>query len=113
MLMKILVVKPMEVPEIIEIDGSLESMQKVVGGLIQAIYPFDDDIALICNEEGKLNGLQLNRALYDCNEKMYDIVAGNFFLCQAPAESEEFEGLTDEQIKKYKEKYSKIEIWLK
>ena len=64
--MKILLVEPMEKPRVIDIDGSLESMQKIVGGLIQAIYPFDDsEIALVCNEEGKISGLPLNRALRD------------------------------------------------
>lgn len=111
--MKILVVRPLEKPVVMEIDGSLESMQKVVGGLIQAIYPFDEDIALVCNEEGKLQNLPLNRALYDSDGRIFDVVAGSFYLCQAPSDSENFESLTEEQIKKYKEKYSKIEIWIK
>ena len=38
-----------------EIDGNLESMQEIVGGYIEAIYPFDDPIALVCNDEGKIN----------------------------------------------------------
>ena len=64
--MKILVVEPLTPPYVKNIDGNLESMQKIVGGLIQAIYPFDyPEIALVCNEEGKLNNLPLNIALYD------------------------------------------------
>lgn len=35
--MRILVVKPGKVPEVREIPGGLEEMQKIVGGLIQAI----------------------------------------------------------------------------
>ena len=54
--MRILVVEPEHRPEVREIDGSLESMQRIVGGLIQPIY-FDDSIALICNDEGKLMDL--------------------------------------------------------
>ena len=62
--MKILVVEPLAAPYEKEIEGGLESMQAVVGGYIQAIYPFEDDeLALICNEEGKLLGLPFNRAL--------------------------------------------------
>lgn len=111
--MRILVIEPLEKPYIKEIDGSLESMQKIVGGLIQAIYPFDDlEIALVCNEEAKLIGLPLNRALYDDKGQIYDIIAGTFFLCQAPADSENFESLTDEQIKRYKEKYRYSEIYM-
>lgn len=49
--MKVLRIKPMCRPEVIEIDGSLESLQKEVGGMIQATYPWDDKVALICNDE--------------------------------------------------------------
>ena len=69
--MKILLVEPEKAPERMEISGDLESMQQTVGGSIQAIYPFDEPIALICNEEGKLNGLPLNRALQDDDGPVY------------------------------------------
>ena len=46
---------PGKTAQVIEIDGSLESMQQFVGGYLQAVYPFDDPVAIICNEEGKLN----------------------------------------------------------
>ena len=79
--MKILVVEPLTAPYEKEIEGGLESMQAVVGGYIQAIYPFEDDeLALICNEEGKLLGLPFNRALVDGDGRVYDVVhkTGNF-----------------------------------
>ena len=53
--MTILVVEPMKPPTVQEIDSSLESMQKIVGGDIEAVYPFDDPVAIVCNEEGKMN----------------------------------------------------------
>ena len=49
--MKVLIVEPSKEPYVKEINSSLESMQSVVGGLIQAIYPFDHPVALICNKE--------------------------------------------------------------
>lgn len=52
--MHVLLIKPGEYPEEKNIDGSLKSMQALVGGLIQAIYPFDDDVALVCNVESLL-----------------------------------------------------------
>ena len=104
----------MEAPFVKHISGSLNSMQKIVGGTIQAIYPFENpEIALICNDEGKLINLPLNRALYDENGKLFDIVAGTFFLCRAPADSENFESLTDEEIKTYREQFKDIEIYLR
>jgi len=111
--MKILVVEPLKEPYIKEIDGTLESMQEIVGGLIQAIYPFDHpEIALICNDEGKLMGLPLNRALFDKDGNIVDIIAGTFFLCSAPADNENFEGLTDEQIKQYKKRFEALEVYI-
>ena len=99
--MKVLIVEPLKAPYAAEIDGSLKSMQKIVGGLIQVIYPFDDPVALVCNDEGKLMGLPLNRPLTDCNGDIYDIIAGTFFLCTAPIDSDSFGSLTEEQINKY------------
>ena len=62
--MKIILVKPFTQPYTTEIKGDLESMQAIVGGYIEAVYPFDDqEIALVCNEEGKLEGLTPNRFL--------------------------------------------------
>ena len=54
---KVLVVEPWKRPYAMEIPAGLESLQKMVGGLIQAVYPFEDAVALICNDEGKRLGL--------------------------------------------------------
>lgn len=55
--MRILKIEPERKPERADIPDTLEAMQEVVGGYIQAVYPFEEPVALICNEEGKLNGL--------------------------------------------------------
>lgn len=95
--MKIIRVEPEKKAQIVEIENSLEGMQTVVGGLIQAISPFDDEVALVCNEEGKMLGLPLNRTLQETG----DILCGTFFICGAPADAEEFDSLTKEQLAKY------------
>ena len=111
--MKILVVETMKLPYVKEIGSDLKSMQSVVGGDIQAIYTFDDEeIALICNEEGKLIGLPFNRVLKDEEGSVYDIVAGTFFLCRTPADSDRFESLTEKQVKFGKERFNKIKLFL-
>ncbi len=110
--MKILLIRPMEVPKEMEIEDSLEEMQRLVGGYIQEIMPFDD-VALVCNEEGKFMGLPLNRAIQDERGKVVDIIAGDFFLCRAPVESENFESLTKEQVEKYKKRFHNPERFLK
>lgn len=78
--MKVLRIKPMFRPEVIEIDGSLDSLQKEVEGTIQATYPWDDKVALICNDEGKLMGLEFNRPLYNADGQMYDYMVGTFLI---------------------------------
>ena len=111
--MKILLVEPEKAPERIEISGDLESMQEIVGGSIQAIYPFDEPIALICNEEGKLNGLPLNRALRDEDGTIYDVITGTFFLCGAPPEEESFTSLTENQLEDLEIRFQTPELFLR
>ena len=71
--MQVLVIEPERRPKVRDIDGSLKSMQEIVGGLIQPIY-LDDSVALICNDEGKLMNLPANRGLRDKDRQIYDIV---------------------------------------
>ena len=77
--MKILVVEPMKPCEVREISG-LDDMQAIVGGHIQAVYPFRDEVALVCNEEGKNLDLPYNRPLTDGQGVPYDMICGTFFL---------------------------------
>lgn len=63
-------------PELLKIDGSLKSMQNLVGGLIEPVYCFDDDKAvLLCNEEGLILQLPLNRKING------HFIFGDFFIC--------------------------------
>ena len=110
--MQVVVVEPKKKPMVQDIDAGLESMQKIVGGSIQAIYPFDEPVALICNEEGKLLNLPLNRALRDDEGTVYDIIYGTFFLCAAPPDSDRFAGLTDQQVKTFMERFDMPEMFL-
>ena len=89
--MQVVIVEPKKKPTVQNIDDGLEAMQKIVGGTIQAIYPFDEPIALICNDEGKFLNLRDNAGC------VYDIVAGTFFLCAAPTDKDNFASLTEEQ----------------
>ena len=110
--MQVVVIEPRKKPMVQDIDAGLESMQKIVGGPIEAVYPFDEPVALICNEEGKLLNLPLNRALRDDEGNVYDIISGTFFLCAAPPDSDRFVGLTDQQAKTYMERFAMPEMFL-
>lgn len=110
--MQVVVVEPKKKTVVQDIGSDLESMQRIVGGFIQAIYPFEEPVALICNEEGKLLNLPLNRALRNDAGEVYDIVSGTFFLCAAPPDSDCFAGLTDQQVKTYLERFATPEMFL-
>lgn len=110
--MRVLVVEPEHRPEVREIDGSLKSMQEIVGGLIQPVPLLGDSaIVLVCNDEGKLMNLPANRGLRDENGKLYDIICGTFFLCGTPAGCDHFISLTSEQIEQYRERFYTPEMF--
>ena len=84
--MKVLKIEPGKVPERIDVDNELASLQSIVGGYIEVLYPdARRPVGLICNEEGKNCNLELNRALYK-NGKPYDIIAGTFLVVGLSAE---------------------------
>ena len=93
--MKILVVEPNEEPKRADIPHMLGAMQQVVGGYIEAVYPFDDPVVLVCDEEGKLNGKTPN--LYIPGK---DIIVGTFFICGDG--EEDFTDLPDPLMEKWK-----------
>ena len=104
--MDVLIVEPEKAPRMASINGDLNSLQQVVGGYIEAVYPYDDPVAIVCHEEGKLIGLPLNRKLED-----YDIIAGTFIICGLG--EEDFDSLTPELAEKYREKFADPEIFMK
>ena len=108
--MKVLRVEPYRTPAVKEINPGLESLQHEVGGWIQAVYPFEDPVAIICNEEGKINGMELNRALRDENGEVYDVIAGPFLIVGLGEEN--FTSLPADMIDKYKEVFAQPEVFL-
>lgn len=107
----VLLVKPGEYPQMATIKGGLESLQAVVGGSIEAAYYFDDPVALVCNEEGKLCGMPLNRAIRDEKGQPFEIIAGTFFICGLG--EEDFTSLPKELQKKYEDKFKQPETFLR
>jgi len=106
-----IVCRPEELAEVEEIGTDLKSMQEVVGGFIEEYMPFtgddprEDDIAIICNEEGKMDRMPPSRAIADEDGQIMDIIAGPFFICYAPIESETFESLPPDLEEKYLKKF--------
>ena len=111
--MRIIIVEGGKRPYEAELEHDLESMRRCVGGDIEAVYePGGRDAALICNDEGKLLNLPLNRALRDEEGEIYDIIAGTFFVCGASPDSENFTSLTDEQAAYWLKRFAKPEFFV-
>lgn len=107
----VLLVEPEKYPRPVEIGAELKDLQKAVGGFIEVSYPFIDNVGLIMNDEGKIQGLPLNRALRDDNGEIYDVVAGPFLV--AGLTEDNFGSLTPEQMEKYSEHFHSPEVFLK
>ena len=93
--MQVLIVRPGEYAERVKIDGSLKSMQDIVEGMIEVVYPWEERVALVCNDEGLLEGLPLNRYVPEMGQP----IAGTFFVCGFS--DDQLTGLTDEQLARF------------
>ena len=109
--MTVIACLPGKTAQVIEIDGSLEGMQAFVGGYIEQICPFKDPVAIVCNEEGKINRMELNRAVYGETGEMIDIIAGPMFICGLG--EEDFTSIQGEMLEKYMEKFKHPEVFVK
>ena len=87
-----------------EISGALKEMQKIVGGRIQAIYPFRDKVGIICNDEGLMLRMPFNRKVdEDC------CIFGTFFVCGLGAE--DFTSLPENLMEKYRKRFYSPQIY--
>ncbi len=104
--MRVLIVEPRRNPRRADIPHTLREMQQIVGGYIEIIRPFDDPVALVCNEEGKLDGYELNRAIVG-----KDIIAGTFFL--SGIDEEDLTDLPDELAEKYEALFRSPQVFVR
>lgn len=100
----------MKKPYIKEIDSSLESLQHEVGGYIQVVYPWAKMCGLVCDDEAKLNGKELNRALRDEDGNIYDVVAGTFLIVGLG--EDDFTSLAPEHIEQFQRLFSVPEVFV-
>lgn len=98
---RVLIVEPGEHPREITIHNDLDSLQKAVSigsehqGLIE-IIGIDDRVCILCNEEGKLIGLDGNRRVGN------DIIAGVFYVVCEDGRGN-LVSLPEKEMEKYKE----------
>ena len=107
---KVVLCEPGKVARVAEIGTELSDLQRVVGGLIEPYYPFEEQVCIVCNDEGKLIGLELNRGLRDEHGEIYDVMAGTFLVVGLGEDS--FTSLTPEQVQKYTEHFKQPEQFI-
>lgn len=105
---KVLVVEPEKPSQVQEVPDELKALQALVGGNIDAVYPFDESVAVVFDREGKIKALPFNRPLLDDLGEPYDILCGTFFITGVSGEN--FVSLTDDQIRRYKELYDNVMV---
>ena len=106
----VLEIAPGQYPKQVEIDPDLKSLQQAVGGFIGATYPFDDPVAIVYNDDGKLMGLPLNRALRDESDEVYDVVAGTFLV--VGLDEEDFGSLSPNLAEKFEKQFHQPESFI-
>ena len=109
--MDVLLVQPNAYPKKISVGTELEDLQAMVGGDIEVTYPFEDEVAIILNESGKINGLPLNRAIYTEDGDMQDIYAGDFLVVGLT--EDDFGSLTSEQMQKFEEQFHQPQMFVR
>ena len=104
---KVLKVEPKKLPEVCELVNELDALQKAVSigadyqGLIEILY-VNERICILCNEEGKLIGLEPNRRIRN------DILCGVFYVTGQDREGN-LTSLTDDEIETFKSVFGVIE----
>lgn len=98
---RVVLVEPGKQARIADIEASLEGYYRAIGAdTIQAVYPYEEEVCIICDDEGKLTGRPLNRALRDEDTKeIYDIIAGTFFVCSC--KEPRYTSLSTDQQRRY------------
>ena len=110
--LSVLKIAPGQYPQQVEINNDLKALQQAVGGFIGASYPFaDDPVAIVYNDNGKLMGLPLNRALRDESGEAYDVIAGTFLVIGLG--EEDFASLSPELAQKYEKQFHQPEDFIR
>ena len=107
----VLLVKPGMYPQQVQIASGLAALQQAVEGDIETAYYFEEPVAVIVNDEGKLNGSELNRAIWDQDGNIVDIIAGNFLVVGLG--EEDFCSLSPELMQKFEEKFHQPEMFVR
>lgn len=108
-MIKGILIRPGNVPEVIEFKEGYKELQRLVEGDFEMPALFDD-VDVVLNEDGKFNGSDPNRLLY-YKGQLIDILFGNIVIVDANEEGETI-SLSEEKINKYMKIFSNEAIFL-
>ena len=108
-MIKGILVRPQCLPVTIEFPEGYRELQKLVDGPFEMPYLFDD-VDIVINEEGKLNGSPANRFLY-LDGQLTDIIFGNIVIVDSDSEGRTV-SLSEEKISRYMSIFSSMIIRL-
>ena len=95
--MRAVLKKPGKNPEVVDIENTLNGIRSAVGGYFQAVvFSEEENIIMLCDEEGKLNGLDYNFSMRGKDSRIIDDVVGNVLFVSAG--DEDFRELNKKQI---------------
>ncbi len=98
--MKVLLIKPMEHPQVVDIEDSLEEFYRILEcNCITASYPWEDPVALVTDDNGLFTEKLFSRYVKELEQP----IKGNFFICGLGEEN--FAELPEDMIRKYKERF--------
>lgn len=98
--MKVIVCDPYKLAYVKDINvNDIEELKKIIGCEYIEMVHLSKDVGIICDDCGKLNRKEFNRALRDDDGVLYDIIAGTFIIVGLGFA--DFTGLTDDQLDEY------------
>lgn len=100
--LRVIICEVDKAPRVEEINDDLKTMQEIVGGYIEVART--GNLIMVCDEDGKLKGLPMNRPLFNMRDEIYDVVCGDCFL--VGDDGEDFRSLTDDEIKEWMHTYT-------
>lgn len=69
----VVICEPGKLARVANIGTELTDLQAVVGGNIETFYPYEEQVCIVCDDEGKICGKPLNRAIYNEDGTIMDI----------------------------------------
>jgi len=98
--MKVLLIKPMEHPQVVDIEDSLDEFYRILEcDCITATYPWADRVALVTDDNGGFTEKSFSRYIPELEQPIKE----NFFLCGLGEEN--FTELPENLIRKYTERF--------